>query len=143
MERYNPDIHKGLTEEQVYLRKQENLVYTDKTPRTRTIPEIILRNIITPFNILNTCLALAVIFSGSFKNLLFMGVVICTTLISTIQEIHAKKQIDKLSLLAASKALVVRDGKIKKVSIYELVLDDIVRFNRGDQVVVDSIIKNG
>ena len=72
-----------------------------------------------------------------------MGVVICNTLISTIQEIHAKKQIDKLSLLAASKALVVRDGKIKKVSIYELVLDDIVRFNRGDQVVVDSIIKNG
>ena len=118
MERYNPDIHKGLTEEQVYLRKQENLVYTDKTPRTRTIPEIILRNIITPFNILNTCLALAVILSGSFKNLLFMGVVICNTLISTIQEIHAKKQIDKLSLLAASKALVVRDGKIKKVSIY-------------------------
>lgn len=143
MERYQPDIHQGLTSEQVKLRKKENLVYTDKTPRTKTIPEIILRNLITPFNILNTFLALAVLFSGSFKNLLFMGVVICNTFISIIQEIHAKRQIDKLSLLATSKALVVRDGKIQKVSIYDLVLDDIVRFDRGDQVVVDSIIKKG
>ena len=143
MERYRPDVQKGLSKEQVEMRMQEQLSYTENTPRTKTIPEIIIRNIITPFNILNTCLALAVILSGSLKNLLFMGVVICNTLISTIQEIHAKRQIDKLSLLATSTAKVVRDGKLQKVSIYDLVLDDIIRLDRGDQVVVDSVIEKG
>src|SRR5699024_6325875 len=88
-------------------------------------------------------LACAVILSGSYKNLLFMGVVICNTLISTIQEIHAKRLIDKLSILATTKATVVREGKLQKIDIHDLVLDDIIRLDRGDQVVVDSIIQTG
>ena len=99
MERYYPKVKEGLSSIQVQKRKLEGLHYIDKTNKTKTIPEIILKNMITPFNILNAFLAFAVLLCGSFKNLLFMGVVICNTLISTIQEIHAKRLIDKLSLL--------------------------------------------
>lgn len=141
--RYYPQIDTGLTDDMVSERKQENLNYRDSENRTKTIPEIILKNLITPFNILNAFLAAAVFMSGSYKNLLFLGVVICNMLISTLQEIHAKRLTDKLSLLATSTATLIRNGKLEKKSIYEIVLDDIITFNRGDQVVVDSVIKQG
>lgn len=143
VERFRPDIKQGLTKKQVEQRIQDKLYFIDHAAKTKTIPEIILRNLITPFNLLNLFLACAVILSGSYKNLLFMGVVICNTLISTIQEIHAKRLIDKLSILATTKATVVREGKLQKIDIHDLVLDDIIRLDRGDQVVVDSIIQTG
>lgn len=143
MERYYPKVKEGLSSIQVQKRKLEGLHYIDKTNKTKTIPEIILKNMITPFNILNAFLAFAVLLCGSFKNLLFMGVVICNTLISTIQEIHAKRLIDKLSLLTATHVHVVRDGKLQKINIDSIVLDDMIRFDRGDQIVVDSIIQSG
>lgn len=143
IKRYQVDIHEGLTEEVYQERIHQGLNYHDSENRTKTIPEIILKNLMTPFNILNAFLATAVIISGSFKNLLFLGVVICNMFISMLQEIHAKRLIDKLSILATSTAKIVRDGKLVRKSIHEIVLDDILKFDRGDQVVVDSIIKHG
>ena len=80
---------------------------------------------------------------GSYKNMLFLGIVVINTLISTIQEINSKKVIDKLSIMASSKSKVIRDGKSQEISINQLVLDDIVEFSLGNQVATDSIILDG
>lgn len=143
VERYNPDIKCGLSSEQVKRRYEQNLVNYDTSVKTKKIPDIIKGNLFTLFNLLNFVLALAIFLVKSYKNLLFLGVVISNTIISTIQEIHAKKTIDKLSLIAATKVKVIRDGKEFEISINEVVLDDIFKLSQGNQVVCDAIIMSG
>ncbi len=143
MERYNPDITKGLTSKQVEKRMSENLNYTDVSVPTKTIKRIISDNFFTLFNFLNFGLALAIILVGAFKNVLFIGTVIFNMIISTVQEIRAKKIVDKLSLINQGKVTVLRDGKLKEITKEEIVLDDIVELRTGSQVVVDSIVMDG
>ena len=137
------DAKLGLTEEQVNTRVKENLVNHDTTIPTKTIGQIIWSNLITPFNLLNLCLAVAVFFTGSFKNLLFMGVVIFNSVISIIQEIRSKKIIDRLSVLASKKVTVIRDSLKQHIGIDEIVLDDVIVYETGNQVITDSIILEG
>jgi len=138
--RYNPNMNKGLTEQQVNERVSNNLVNYDTSVPTKKISQIILGNIFTLFNFLNLGLALLVFLTGSYKNLAFLGVVLCNTVISTIQEVRSKKTIDKLSIIAKSKVKVIRDSKAKLIDIDEVVLDDIMILRSGNQVTVDSII---
>ena len=88
-------------------------------------------------------MAIAVFSVGSYKNMLFMLVVVINTAISTYQEIHSKRIIDKLSVMASSKATVIRDGKKQEISINSIVLDDILEFNSGNQIATDSMIFDG
>ena len=143
MQRYNPDFKKGLNYEQVNERKQEKLVNFDTTVKTKSIKSIIFSNIFTLFNIMNLVLALLIVLAGAYKNLLFIIIVILNTLISTIQEIHSKRAIDKLSFLVETKSKVVREGKTEEISNYELVLDDVIELNAGNQIPTDSIILDG
>ena len=143
MQRYNPDFKKGLNYEQVNERKQEKLVNFDTTVKTKSIKSIIFSNIFTLFNIMNLVLALLIVLAGAYKNLLFIIIVILNTLISTIQEIHSKRTIDKLSFLVETKSKVVREGKTEEISNYELVLDDVIELNAGNQIPTDSIILDG
>ena len=126
-ERFEPDYTRGLNPQQVQMRQQQGLTNGEGEIKTKTVGQIIRGNLITPFNILNIILASMVFLVGSYKNLLFMGVVICNTLIGTFQEIRAKKTIDKLSLIAAPKARVVRSGEEQGLPVEELVLDDILQ----------------
>jgi len=141
--RYNPDVKYGLSDEEVKKRIEQNLVNYDTSVKTKRISDIIKGNLFTLFNLLNFVLALAVFLVKSYKNLLFLGVVISNTIISTIQEIHAKKTIDKLSLIAATKVKVIRDGRELDIPINEVVLDDIFKLSQGNQVVTDAIIMSG
>ena len=75
--------------------------------------------------------------------MLFLGIIIINTAISTIQEIHSKRIVDKLAIMASNKIKVIREGKKQEISIYELVLDDIVELNMGNQIATDSIILEG
>lgn len=143
MKRYNPDIIVGLTDEEINERLDNNLVNYDTSVPTKTIKQIILNNIFTLFNLLNFTLAIFIILVGSYKNLLFLGVVFCNTIISIIQEIRAKKEIDSLSLIAASKVHVIRNGKKKDIGIDEIVLDDLLEIKPGEQIITDSIIMTG
>jgi len=95
------------------------------------------------FNFINLVLGIAIIVVGSYKNLLFLGVVVCNTLISTIQEIRAKKIVDKLSVISSSKAKVIRDSKMREIHINDIVLDDLIIYELGNQVVVDSKVVDG
>ena len=143
MIRYNPKIEDGLNEREVSYRIKNGYVNNETKIKTKSIGQIILSNSFTLFNILNLCLGLLVFFVNSYKNLLFLGVVICNTLISIIQEIRSKIEIDKLSIITSNTASVVRSGKNKVINIKEVVLDDIIKYKRGSQIIADSIIKEG
>lgn len=134
---------KGLTSKEVELRIKEGKVNFDTSVPTKSIKQIVLGNIFTLFNLINFALAILIFFAKSYKNLLFLGVVFSNTLISIIQEIRSKKAIDKLSVLASAKANCIRDGILKQISINEIVIDDLLQFEIGSQVVTDSIILDG
>lgn len=137
------DINTGLTTNQIKERIEKNLVNYDTSVKTKSIKMIICNNLFTLFNFINLILALAICYVGSFKNLLFLGVVICNTLISTIQEIRAKRTIDKLSVLSATKAKVIRNSQEQIIDINEIVLNDIIKYQSGNQVITDIIIRKG
>lgn len=143
IERFEPNIHMGLNNEQVKSRITSGLVHNNTTIKTKSIKEIVFSNTITLFNIINLVLGLFILFTGSYKNLLFLGVAFCNTIISMYQEIHAKRIIDKLSIIASTKVNLIRSGKEDYYSIDEIVLDDIVHYRLGNQIIVDSIIKDG
>ena len=143
MERFEPNIHMGLNNEQVKKRIEENLVHNNTPMTTKSIKEIIIMNTITLFNIINIVLGVFIFITGSYKNLLFLGVACCNTMISLIQEIHAKRIIDKLSVIASTKVNMIRSGKEEAYNIDEIVLDDIVHYRLGNQVIVDSIVRDG
>ena len=86
--RYNPNIHDGLSSIEIEERKKEGLVNFDTTVPTKSIKAIIAGNVFTIFNLLNLILGVAVFFTGSYKNLLFLVIITCNTIISTYQELH-------------------------------------------------------
>ena len=143
MIRYNPDINKGLSDKEVISRYNTGDVNYNTNVKTKTIGQIIFTNLFTLFNMLNLGLGLCVFLVRSYKNLFFLGVVTCNTLISIIQEIRSKRAIDKLSIINSPVATVIRNGKELKISVEEVVLDDIIKYKRGNQVVADSIILEG
>ena len=120
IERYQPNIKQGLTAEQINNRKKQGLINQDKSVPTKSIKSIIKTNFFTIFNLMNLCLALAVFAVGEYRNMLFIIVVIINTAISTIQEIHAKHIIDKLSLLSATKVHSIRAGQKQEIAIDEV-----------------------
>ena len=143
MIRYNPKLNEGLNDAQVKYRK-DNLQYNyNSEVKTKTTGQIIFLNIFTLFNMLNFFLAFVLVLVKSYKNLAFLGVVFCNTFISIFQEIRSKRIIDKLSIISSTKAHVIRNSKQTEIPIDEVVLDDIICYKRGNQILADSIIKDG
>lgn len=143
MERYNPNIYIGLSNAEINQRKKDNLVNYDTDVPTKSVKQIIYGNVFTLFNLLNFLIALSILLVNSYKNLLFMGVVFCNTIISIIQEINSKRIVDKLSVIASKKITAIRNGKDKQIYLDEIVLDDIIKLKIGNQIVTDAIIKQG
>ena len=135
--------YNGLTKEEVKKRIDDGKYNYDTTTPSKSIKEIYKENIITLFNFINIFLAISVLLVRSYKNVLFIGVAFFNTAISIIQEIRAKKVVDKLSVLSQSKSNVIRDGKIESIGINEIVLDDVIKYELGDQIVVDSVVLDG
>ena len=140
VERYNPNIEIGLTTDQVKKRIEEDLVNHDTTIPTKSIKRIIYENFFTLFNIINIILAICILCVKSYINMLFLLIVIINTAISTIQQIHSKKVVDKLSIVASPKAKVIRNGKTEIIDIHQLVLDDIIILKTGEQIAADCKI---
>ena len=134
---------KGLSKEEVLKLQERGLVNYNADVKTKSIGQIIMMNFFTLFNFLNFGLGLAIFLVGSYKNLLFLGVVFCNTFISTVQEIRSKRTIDKLSLLNESKATVIREGVEEQIGIHDIVLGDIIKLRAGNQIVCDSRIISG
>lgn len=143
IKRYNPKINTGLTKTQVENRKKDGLINSDTTVPTKSIKQILKENLFTLFNLINLILGVSVFMVGSYKNMLFLLIIIINTAISTFQEIHSKRIVDKLSLLTASKSHALRDSVVSDISINDIVLDDILIINSGNQIPTDSIIVEG
>ncbi len=137
----NPEI--GLSQAQVEERVTAGKVNVQPESKTKTIGRIIKDNTLTLFNILNIILALMVIFVQSFQNLLFINIVIINTFIGIIQEIKAKKTIDKLSLISQPHVTVLRDGSPQEIAFEKIVIDDILILKAGKQVPSDAQVVSG
>lgn len=133
----------GLTNEQVNQRIEEGQVNVNENPNTRTYKQIIRENTLTFFNFLNIVLLVLVLLVGSYKNSMFVFIIIINTVIGILQEIRAKKTIDKLAILAQSKVSVLREGEVSSISTEELVLDDCILLKTGDQVPADARVLDG
>ncbi len=134
---------KGLTSEQVQERVRNGQVNLSVDSAGKTIQEIIKSNIFTYFNLVFTVLAVFLVLVGSFRDLTFMPLVVINTLIGIVQEIRAKRTLEKLTLINSPKATVLRDGQEMSIPVEELVLDDIVVFSAGNQIPADAVVEQG
>lgn len=141
--RFNADIRYGLNSDQVNEYFENGWSNEPVEPPSKTVPEIIKSNLFTYFNLVFAVLAALLILAGSFRNLTFLPVILANLFIGIIQEIRAKNTLDKLSVLNAPKALVVREGRQFSIPAEELVIDDIVIFKAGNQICADAIVVDG
>ena len=139
----NINLEIGLTQVQVEERIAAGKVNIQPQSKTKTIGRIVKDNSLTLFNILNIILALMVIFVESFQNLLFINVVVINTLIGIVQEIKAKKTIDKLSLISQPHVTVLREGNPQEIVFEKIVLDDILILTAGKQIPADAQVVKG
>jgi cation-transporting ATPase E len=128
----------GLTSNEVADRVARGLSNTVPRAPTRTVGQIVRANVLTPINLVIGILAALVIAAGSPKDALFGGVIIANSVIGIVQELRAKKTLDRLRVISAPRAHVLRDGVISEVQVHELVLDDVVELRAGAQVVADG-----
>ncbi|WP_267666757.1 cation-translocating P-type ATPase [Levilactobacillus brevis] len=141
MLQYEPPLETGLTPEEVQQRVAAGQQNDPLPPLTRSIKQIFRDNLVTLFNLINVLLGALVLVTGSYKNLLFLGVVVVNTAIGIFQEIRSKRQVDKLALLSESKSRIRRAGKIVVHPQEDIVQDDILEIGRGDQLPVDALIR--
>src|SRR5690554_82468 len=136
-------ILEGLSSEIVKQRVEDGLTNSSGDDKGKTILQIILSNLFTFFNMLYATITVIFVLLGSFENLLFLVTIIPNLIIGIIQEIKAKLMIDKLKLMSAPTATVVRDGQKIEIPVSEVVLDDILLFTPGKQICADSIVVDG
>lgn len=134
---------RGLTAAEVQQRIDEGKVNASSTVKTKSIKQIFLDNIFTIFNGINILLFILLISVGSYKNSLFVMVVLFNTVIGIVLEVRSKKSVDKLTILSESKINVLRDGIIVQIMKDEIVLDDILILSRGNQIPADCIVVEG
>ena len=143
VKRLTPDPVLGLTARQAEERAQAGWDNRDPNQLTKTTGQILRDNLVTFFNLLFLAFALVLFAVGQYRDMLFLGIVVVNVLIGIVQELRVKHALDRVSLLSAPTATVVRDGRTRTIPAQELVLDDIVLLAAGDQVCADAILCQG
>ncbi len=136
------DITAGLTNQQVRDKVTQGLTNVQIKKLSRSIPQILADNIFTLFNLLNLVIALLIAWTGSYRNLFFLGPVLANIVIGSFQQIRSKLVVDKINLVNEQAFTVIRDGKEVEVPIEELVEDDIVILKRGNTIPADGIVRS-
>ncbi len=134
------DPARGLTAEQVAERVAAERTNQVPDAPVRTLPQILRANVFSPVNGIMLALFAAILVAGFPRDGLFVGVVVSNAVIGVAQEIRAKRELDKLAVLSAPKARVVRDGEVAEVGVSEVVADEVLELAPGDQVVVDGMV---
>ncbi|MCQ2529744.1 MAG: HAD-IC family P-type ATPase [Lachnospiraceae bacterium] len=142
-EELNIKLTQGLSAEQVEEKINQGLVNGDLDVKTKSYKQIVKDNLFSLFNLVNAILVTCIIIVGSWKNALFFLVVIWNFGLSCLQEIRAKKTIEKLSLLSAPKAHVLRSGELKEVPVKDILLGDIMQLKNGYQICADAVVLDG
>ncbi len=133
----------GLTSDHVEQRQLAGLVNISEKGSTKTLGGIIFSNVFTFFNLLIFAIAGWLITVGQFTQTFSVVIVTINTIIGIVQEVNAKKMIDKLSLLSAPTASVVRDGLEQEIGVSDVVIDDILHLTSGKQIIVDAVVREG
>ncbi|MFD1420892.1 cation-translocating P-type ATPase [Lactiplantibacillus songbeiensis] len=134
-------LEQGLTAAEVQARIDAGQQNEPLPPLTRSTKQIFRDNLLTLFNLINVILGGLVFFTGSYKNLLFLGVIVMNTAIGIFQELRSKRQVDKLAILSAAKSQLLRDGQVTAHDQADIVQDDVIQVTRGDQLPVDGLVR--
>lgn len=143
MERIAADPQSGLSAEQVKRRFAQGENNYKVESSTLSVSEIVRSNVCTYFNLVFAVIAVLLAIVGAWSDMLFLPIIVANTCIGIIQEVHSKKVLDKLSILNAPHAVVIRDGKRQEILADQLVLDDIVEFSAGSQIPADAKVVSG
>ena len=133
----------GLTQAEVEERIADGQVNAIQDSSNRSVKDIVMGNTLTFFNFINVVLLALVLSVRSYKNMLFIFIIIANTLIGIFQEIKAKITLDKLKILTVSHVDVIRDGVKKSITVSELVKDDVILLKSGGQIPADGVILDG
>lgn len=133
----------GLTDGEVRQRVEEGFTNRTDISTDKTTKEIVISNVFTYFNLIFLVITILLIMVGSFRNLTFLPIIIGNTVIGIVQEIRAKKTLEKMSLLNAPHADVIRNGSVKQISTDELVKDDVILLTAGKQICADAVVISG
>ncbi len=132
---------KGLTQDEVKSRQKEGRVNTFESPVSRSYADIVIKNFCTSFNLILIILGVALVFFDEYTNALAAtGVILINVLISTIQEMKAKRRLDKIAVLLRPRVRLIRDGVEMESDPSAIVMDDIIRMESGDQAQVDGVV---
>lgn len=134
---------RGLTKEEVNKRLLLGQNNVNVENPSKSIKEIIKDNVCTYFNLVFLIIAIILILVDSLRDLTFLPIIIANTMIGIVQEIRSKKVIDELTMLNSRTSLVLRDNELQEIEIENLVIDDIVKFSSGNQIVADAVVVDG
>ncbi len=143
--RFSPRLNEGLSAAQVETRFSQFLFNDTRNDHSKSYLNIFVSNICTFFNLLCLLAAIALVISGTkaITNYLVVIITVLNIALGIFWEIRSKKAISKLSILASKSAKVVRDGEIVEIPVKEIVLDDVLLLELGNQVPVDCILAEG
>lgn len=142
--RFLPDKNFGLTEAQVASRNEQGLKNSAPKKFSKTYGSIFFGNIFTFFNFLCVFAAVALALAHApVSQFTFVLIFSCNIVVAIVQEIRAKVKIDKLSILSAPTAKVLRGGKKKEIPVDEIVLDDVLFLSSGQQIPADCVMLDG
>lgn len=133
----------GLTAAEVNARIEAGKINIADDSSDRTTGKIIRDNLLTYFNLIFLVITVLLCIAGAFRDLTFLPIIIGNILIGIVQELRAKKTLDKMKILNAGHAVVIREGKRQKVTAEELVIDDLVWLSSGDAICADSVVVSG
>ena len=142
-EGWTPTPPEGLSPAEAAARAENGQANRQTTDRGKTVPQIVGENLFTLFNLLNFALAFCLALVGSWRNMLFLGVVFSNTLIGTVQSLRARAMLNKLRLLQEKPCHPIRGGVETDCPPAELVLGDLVVFRAGDQLPADAVVREG
>ncbi|MCU0274058.1 MAG: hypothetical protein MUE34_12570 [Acidimicrobiales bacterium] len=134
---------RGLTEAEVAARVADGRTNDVPDAPVRTFGEIVRANVLTRVNAIMTTLLVLVLIAGSPKDALFAGVIVSNSVIGIVQELRARRTLNELAVLSAPKARVLRDGVTFEIGVSQVVADDVLVLEPGDQVVVDGRVLDG
>lgn len=143
IERFEPSLEQGLSNEQVNQRIKEKLINNTKQKTSKSYLKIFIENIFTYFNMIWLVIFVALLLVKSYINLLFIVVILLNTSIAIFQEIRSKRTVEKLSMITLPKSNVIRNGQQIEINSDQIVLDDIICLEVGNQIPTDSIVLSG
>ncbi|SEO83620.1 HAD-IC family P-type ATPase [Trujillonella endophytica] len=133
----------GLTAAEVAARVAAGAVNVAAARTSRSLAAIVRTNVFTFFNGLLAALWVVAVLTGRWQNALFGGVIVANSAIGIVQELRAKRTLDRLAVLSAPRARPVRDGREEEAAVADVVLDDLLVVRAGDQVPVDGVLHRG